>query len=388
MRVNRQLYKANMGDERVCVNQGGTSSGKTYCILQVLFTLAVQTKNQIITVVGQDLPNLKSGALRDARMIYAESPQLSQFFRINESALAFLGINGSIIEFKSYQNEQDARSGKRDYLFVNEANGVPFPVYQQLEMRTRKKVWIDYNPSERFWVHDEILGKEGVRLIISDHRHNAFLTAEEHERIEGITDKEMWKVYARGRTGKLEGLIFPDYKVVDIMPKRESWKMAVYGLDWGFTNDPTALVLVVLAHGQLWLQEFIYETGLTNPMIAARCKDIGITRKDTIIADCAEPKSIQELRNEGLNVFPSVKGNDSIRSGIDIMRRYKLNVVRPSDGLLRELKSYKWKRERMGGMTNEPVDAWNHAIDAARYVCLAKLSLRRSGGARAHSVAV
>ena len=131
MRVNEQLYKANRMDDgcRIFVNQGGTSSGKTYCIMQVLFDLACSEANQIITVVGQDLPNLKAGALRDAKMIRAGESGLMQFFKINESSSQLIGLNGSIIEFKSYQNEQDARSGKRDYLFVNEANGVPYPIY-------------------------------------------------------------------------------------------------------------------------------------------------------------------------------------------------------------------------------------------------------------------
>ena len=185
MRVNKELYAANMADDaRVIINQGGTSSGKTYCIMQCLFQLAGQKPNQVITVVGQDLPNLKAGALRDARMIRGSETAFMQFFRINESSSQIIGRNDSVIEFKSYQNEQDARSGKRDYLFVNEANGVPYPIYQQLEMRTRKRVYIDYNPSERFWVHDHVIGRKGAKLIISDHRHNAFLTDVEHERIE------------------------------------------------------------------------------------------------------------------------------------------------------------------------------------------------------------
>lgn len=390
MRVNEQLFKANrMDDEnRIFVNQGGTSSGKTYCIMQVLFDLACSEGNQIITVVGQDLPNLKAGALRDAKMIRAGEMGLIQFFRVNESSSQLIGMNGSIIEFKSYQNEQDARSGKRDYLFVNEANGVPYPIYQQLEMRTRKKVYIDYNPSERFWVHDHVIGSKGAKLIISDHRGNMFLTEAEHERIEGIQDPELHKVYARGKTGKLSGLVFPSFSIVDSMPETDAWRLSVYGMDWGFSNDPTALIHVVLAHGELWLQELIYETGMTNPMISDRMKDLKMTRADVVIADCAEPKSIAELRAEGWNVRPSVKGRDSIRTGIDIMRRYKINIVRPSSGMVREFGSYKWKTDRSGDNTNEPIDMFNHAIDAVRYVALQFLITKRKGAPRAHNIAL
>lgn len=382
-KANGKLFRANTADGRIFVNQGGTSSGKTYCIMQILFYYAMSDANTIITVVGQDLPNLKVGALRDAKTIRGKSPELTAFFKVNDSTSQLVGVNNSIIEFKSYSDEQDARNGKRDILFVNEANGVPYPIYRQLEMRTRRRVYIDYNPSERFWVHDRVIGTAGTRLIISDHRDNGFLTDDEHTRIEAISDREMWKIYARGKTGKLEGLVFPNFGMVDTMPDRDAWRMSAYGLDWGYTNDPTALVHVVLAHGELWLRGLIYETGMTNPMIARRCHDLGLSRDDLIIADSAEPKSIDELRAGGLRVMPAVKGRDSIKLGIDIMRRYKLNVVRPSSGLSQELKSYKWQTARTGEYTNEPIDCFNHAIDAVRYVALSRLMTRRRGAARA-----
>lgn len=294
--------------------------------------------------------------------------------------------NGSVIEFKSYKDEQDAKNGKRDYLFVNEANGIGYEIYWQLAIRTRKKIWIDYNPSERFWAHNEVKGREGVKMIISDHRGNPFLTKEEHERIESIEDKELWKVYARGLTGKLSGVIFPNFRIVDRLPDRESWKMQGYGLDFGFTNDPTALVHCIIAHGELWTDGVIYETGLTNPMIAEKAKEAGLTKADQIIADSAEPKSIVELRNAGLWVVPTVKGGDSITVGIDILHRYKWNVTRRSSGLIEELQSYKWKKDRDGKKTNTPVDKFNHAIDATRYFGLMRLNVRRVGGPKAHVI--
>jgi hypothetical protein len=206
------LFKINHeAPERVIVNQGGTASGKTYSILQVLFVIAIMTPGQVITVVGQDIPNLKKGAYRDAKMIWANSPALQAWCgKPNETERVFTFLNGSLIEFTSYTDEQDAKSGKRDYLFVNEANGVKYEIFRQLDIRTRKKVFIDYNPSARFWVHEELIGKPGVRLVISDHRHNPFLSREEHEKIEGIKDPQFFKVYARGLTGKIEGLLFPE----------------------------------------------------------------------------------------------------------------------------------------------------------------------------------
>lgn len=371
------LYIANRDSrKRTKVNQGGTSSGKTYSIMQLLFVRAMEKYGQVITVVGQDIPNLKKGAYRDAKTIRNNSPILQRWFpKINEGERVIYCINGSIIEFTSYKDAQDAKSGKRDILFVNEANGISFDVFWQLYIRTKTEVFIDYNPSARFWVHEKMLNRNDVQLIISDHRQNKFLTPEQHAMIEGIDDDELWKVYARGATGAISGLIFPHYNIVDALPPREEWKMSVYCLDYGFTNDPTTLQHLVLAHGEIWTDELIYETGLTNPMIAERAKSFGLTRGDIIIADSAEPKSNAELRSMGLNVEACEKGADSIKNGIDILKRYQWNVTRRSSGLRKELLNYKWKVTKDGITTNVPVDCFNHAIDAVRYGALKKLKV-------------
>lgn len=384
-KVIEPLFKANTTEGvRTFVNQGGTSSGKTYTLMQVLIYFALVDNGCVITIAGQDLPNLKVGAMRDAKTIINNNDWLRNYFKFNESSSFFQGLNGSIIEFKSYQNEQDAKNGKRDYLFLNEANGVSFAIFWQLSIRTRKKVYIDYNPSERFWAHNELIGREGVKLIISDHRGNPFLTKEEHERIENIEDEELRKVYARGLTGKLSGVIFPNFAIVDELPNNDEWKLFGFGLDFGFTNDPTALVKVVLAHGELYVDLLIYETGLTNPKIAEKAKAEGVTRKTQIIADSAEPKSIAELNNLGLWVVPTLKGKDSILLGIDILQRYKINVTRRSTSLIEELQSYKWEENKDGKKTNKPIDDFNHAIDALRYFAIMKLNVRRRSSPKAH----
>lgn len=374
-----ELFEANLNaSERTVVNQGGTSSGKTYAIMQLFYYFGLQEPNQVLTVVGQDVPNLKKGAYRDATTIRNESDVLLQLYPYNnEGERVFRCLNGSIIEFSSFKDAQDAKSGKRDYLFINEANGIPYEVYWQLAIRTRKKVFIDYNPTARFWVHDELIGRAGVKLIISDHRKNYFLSQEEHERIEGIEDEELWKVYARGLTGKIEGLVLTNWDICDTLPPREEWKMSCRGLDFGFTNDPSALEHVVLAHGELWIEEELYSTGLTNPDIAHRAKDEGIGSSDQIIADCAEPKSIRELQAHGLWVTASPKGQDSIVSGLDILKRYRIHVTRRSIGLLSNLRIYQWGKDKDGNMTNKPEDKNNHGIDAIRYVALAKLAQHR-----------
>lgn len=382
--VIKPLYTANMDERyRFFVNQGGTSSGKTYTLMQLLIVLSFSKTRAIITVTGQDLPNLKVGAMRDLDNIIHASPYLMDWFTHNKSDSTYRGKNGTLIEFKSYADAQDAKNGKRDWLFVNEANGVSWEIFWQLQIRTRKQVFIDYNPTARFWAHDKLIGREDCKLIISDHRQNTFLTEDEHRKIEEIEDRELWMVYARGLTGKITGLVFTRWDIVDAMPPLEDCKLQAWGMDFGFTNDPTALVEVRLAHGDIWVDLLLYEAALTNPDIADRCKRLGLTRKNQIIADCAEPKSITELINLGLNVVPSQKGKDSIVHGIDILKRYNIHITRRSAGLIEEMKQYKWKVLRTGETTNEPIDTWNHAIDALRYVAQARLRIAHTGTARA-----
>lgn len=356
-------------DKRIAVCQGGTSSGKTYTILQVLLLLASANVKQVVTVVGQDVPNLKVGAWRDAKRIVSDNSTLQRMFVVSEGFLQLRCINGSIVEFKSYANEQDARSGKRDYLFVNEANGISYEVYWQLAIRTRKRIFIDYNPSARFWVHDKIVGGDDVLLTITDHRHNPFLSPDEHERIEGISDPELWRVYARGLTGRIQGVIYNDITIVDKMP--ETYKGRWLGLDFGY-NDPTALLDVRLSEGKLWIDEVLYHQHLTNHDIHKAIASSGMLGVQ-IIADSAEPKSIEELRRLGCRIEPARKGSDSVRVGISTLQRYNLCVTRRSANVRKELNNYKWKVDSTGNVTNEPVDMFNHSLDALRYVALNRL---------------
>ena len=364
------LFRAMLNcKERTIVNQGGTSSGKTYTTLQVIFALCMQAQ-LIATVVAQDVPNLKAGAFRDAQTIWSDNEEVKAYFpNINKGDREFRGINGSIIEFKSYADAQDAKSGKRDILFVNEADGVEYDVFWQLAIRTKLKIFIDYNPTARFWVHDKLIGSKDVRLIITDHRHNTFLTKEQHDRIENIEDKELWRVYARGKTGQIRGLVFTNWQITDEWP--EQLRKEGRGLDFGFTNDPTAIVHAGLAHGCLYVDLEEYATGMDNPAIAHSLKDNGCNVYSVIIADSAEPKSISEINaTGGLHVRATKKGADSIRAGLQILTRYPIRVTRRSVGLHKEFRSYKWKEDRNGNQLNEPVDAYNHAIDALRYYAL------------------
>lgn len=364
----------------IVVQQGGTWSGKTYGIMQCLFSLAV-SGNYVITVVGQDIPNLKRGALRDAQTIESSSPILKQLIQsYNASDRIYKFYSGSIIEFVSYANEQDARNGKRDFLFINEANGITWNIAEQLINRTRIRSFIDYNPSAPFWAHEKLIntkqfGNKSVQFVRSWHVHNTFLTAEQHEHIEKRTaeDPEWGRVYGRGNTGKIEGLIFRNWDTVDTIP--EAAALIGYGLDFGYTNDPTACVEVRKMDNELYIDLKIYETQLTNPDIARKLLEAQISTN--VVADSAEPKSIAEIRANGVWCDPAEKGKDSIANSIDILKRYKMHVTSRSGALIKELNGYKWKEDKLtGAKLAEPADRQqDHAIDALRYLALNKLSL-------------
>jgi phage terminase large subunit len=369
------LFEANFNSTAdTIINQGGTSSGKTFGVMQAIFAKLADRKRAVCTVVGQDIPNLKAGALRDSLEIYATSPELQSLIKsYNKSERIFEYHNGSIIEFKSYGDAQDAKSGKRDLLFINEAQGVSWQIREELSLRTKEQEFIDYNPNAEFWVHENLLGKKGVEQLISDHRHNPFLLDKQRAKIEGLLgkDAELWKVYARGLTGKIEGLVLPDYHIVDEIPL--GYRSLGTGMDFGFTNDPTTAIDLYLGGGELWADEQLYSEGLTNSDIDKRLRAIHPRAWD-LVPDSAEPKSIEELRRLGHKVEPAQKGPDSVRAGLDQLKRYKLNVTRRSVNLRKELANYKYKVDRLTGKpTNEPVDAFNHCIDALRYVALNRL---------------
>jgi phage terminase large subunit len=374
------LYRKNFKSTAdVVVNQGGTSSGKTYAILQVLFAKAIK-ETCVITIVGQDIPNLKVGAARDAEDIVLGSPAISQqIVSFHISARTYKFKNDSLIEFKSYENEQDAKSGKRDYLFINEANGIPYNVFEQLHLRTRVQTFLDYNPDASFWVHEKVIPLPNTELIISDHRHNPFLSDKIREKIEALKDKDLdlWKVYARGITGRIEGLVLRKWFITkeDFSDKT----LIGYGMDFGFSNDPTSFIEVRMENGELWVTELIYESGLTNQDISNRLDILEISRGSLIIADSAEPKSIEELRRMRWTIDGVKKGPDSLMFGINLLKGYTINVHASSKNLINELEQYKWKVDKTGKTLNTPIDAHNHAIDALRYLVMHKFSKKGYG---------
>lgn len=367
------LFLANLNAPgHVVVNQGGTWSSKTYSIMQVFARLAIKDPGSVFTVVGESIPNLKVGAMRDFEDIISGSPDLEKVITAhNISERTYRFFNKSVIEFKSYTTEQGAKSGKRDYLFVNEANGIPKPVYDQLALRTRKKQYLDYNPSAEFWVHQHLIGKPGTSLLISDHRCNPFVEQHQREKIEALKqqDEEMWKVYARGLTGKIEGLVFRNWKVGDHILTNEPF----YGLDFGY-NDPTGLVEMRVSGNRIELRELIYQSQMITSGIVRKLADLGISRTAYIYGDSSRPEAIEELYQAGYNCHKQYKPQNSVIDGINKLKDFEIVVHPDSINLKKELMTYKWKQDKNGKTLDEPVDFMNHLVDPVRAGLFTKLN--------------
>lgn len=369
------LFNINyISTEKILINQGGTSSSKTYSICQLLLLKACSESNSVITITGESIPNLKKGAYRDTEHIVNSTKEMEEYIDSwNKSDRIIYFKNGSLIEFVSNLDEQSAKNGKRDYLFVNEANGIAYSIFFQLAIRTRKQIFIDYNPSAPFWTHDKLIGTSAesndlsasVKLIISDHRHNNFLTAEDHYKIENIKDKELWRVYARGLTGNLEGIIFSDWKEIpdDQFPDTDFWG----GLDFGYTNDPTAGVKVAKVGNNIFIHELCYEAGIAPIQLKQIFELNGFTENTTIYTE-HDPDMVTQLRSLGLYCLPANKGKGSINAGISKLKEYNVYYTASSKNLAEERKRYMWVKDKITEKpTNTPIDTYNHLLDAIRY---------------------
>lgn len=370
------VFHANWtATEKVVINQGGTSSSKTFSLVQLLYLKAISEPGIVVTVTGESIPNLKKGAYRDAQIIYGIYPTLSQYIKFwNQSERTILFKNGSLIEFISNQDEQSAKNGKRDYLFVNEANGIPYPIFFQMAIRTRRQIYIDYNPTAPFWTHDKLIGTSEttndlsatIRLIISDHRHNTFLSEDEHRKIEGIKDKELWRVYARGLTGNLQGLIYTNWKMI---PDEQFPVGAPIfgGLDFGYTNDPTAGVKIARVGESIFIQEICYESGIPPIQLKELFRANGFTESTPIYCE-HDPDIITQMRRLSMMALPAQKGQGSIKAGIFKLQEFQVFYTASSRNIDEERKRYMWIVDPdTGKPTNEATDSWNHLMDAIRY---------------------
>lgn len=350
---------------RGIASKGGTRSSKTWSTLQLLHLLAEAAQTPlVISCVAATLPMVKRGMLRDFRsMLLAEGVWDENKYNKTEGCYSY--SNGSIIEFFGCDNAGKVHGPARDVLFVNEAQGIPREIFRQLDIRTRKKVIIDFNPVRKFWGETEFVGNRYV-TINSTYKDNPYLTKEQVHAIEkNKNDANWWRIYGEGLTGGVEGNVYPEYSVIDEMPEGTTGR--AIGLDFGFVNDPTAIVDVRFHGWDLYVDLLCYETGLLNSHIADYLIGQGLQRQATV-CDSAEQKSIVELQGRRIMAIPCVKGRGSVAAGIAQVKQFKLHVTKRSVKLLDELDNYKWiKDEATDTFTNEPTDANNHALDAVRY---------------------
>lgn len=376
------LRKIRQMKSRVKVIQGGTSASKTFSILAILIDRAIKTPNLEISVVAESIPHLRRGANKDFLKIMKETGRYIPT-HYNKTLLRYEFSNGSYMEFFSVDDETKLRGARRNILYLNEANNINYDAYMQLEIRTDGEIYLDFNPTSNFWAHTEVLTKDNSQHLILTYKDNEALSQDiidslelNRQRAATSTYWENWcRVYLDGEVGQIEGTIFSDYLVIDRIP--DDARILCYGLDFGFSEDPVALVAIYKYDNNLIIDEVIYRKGVLNSELSNLMKQNQVTGE--IFADSAEPKSIAELKRYGHQVKPVEKGRDSVKFGIQLIQEYKLLVTKQSTNILEELSKYMWKRNRDGGYDPEPIDMYNHAMDAMRYGIMMKLGKRKEG---------
>jgi phage terminase large subunit len=373
IKVSTVFEKNYNARTKIVVNQGGSRSGKTYSILQLLiFVKAFEEKEQVFSVVRKTLPALRATAMRDFFEIVKEHDLYDE--RNHNKTENTYRLNDNLFEFMSLDQPQKKRGAKRAFLFINEANELTLEDWIQLSIRTERQIFIDYNPSmDEHWIYDTVIPRPDCTFIHSTYLDNIrFLPDEVIREIENLkkVDENYWRIYGLGEIGQIKGLVFTNWESVDEFTKECKW--VSFGMDFGFTNDPTVIVKVGLFAGEIYIDELLYNRGMTNKDIIQVIESLKIGKGDDIIAD-NQPQSIYEIRQAGFNARPAYKGPESVMTGIDILKRFRIKVTKRSLNLIRELKNYKWKEDAAGNMINQPVDKFNHGIDAVRYVCMDRI---------------
>lgn len=356
---------ALMPKARRIQHQGGQFSGKTVNILAAIATVLATPRTYgfpdftTATVTSMSFPHLRAGAMRDFDK-YVLPSFASAIKQYRKSDHTLLWNSGSLLEFRTYETEYDARGPKRQILFVNEANTFDYMTWWQLDSRSDLSI-IDYNPTIRFWAHEKVKEEPGTAFRRSWHVHNPFLSETQHQQIEGIKDPELWKVYARGLTGNVKGVIYPDWEMVDVI----EWNDPFFAVDFGFTNDPTAIVKVEKIREKIYAEEIAYVTGSMTAKRIQACVVANGYNDDSIIYCEHEPNMIKQMKLLGLRAVAAKKGPGSLNAGIEKLKEYAVYYI--GRNIKNEREKYIWEVNELGDPTNKPIDAHNHALDAIRY---------------------
>lgn len=363
---NEPFYWTKNSNKRIIVHQGGTGSGKTYSILQYLIFIATTERNKVIDIGRRTLKALKSTAYSDFLIILSGLPY--EFEENKTDLVYFFRETGSRFQFFGLDDPQKVRSRRRDYLYLNEVNEMSLEMWRQLSTRTREKIIVDFNPSDPVhWIYEEVQPREDSETFISTYKHNEYLSEGERKEIESYKDKdpEYWRVFGEGQRGVfLKGQIFQKWNKVPKLP--EEYDAEFYGLDFGYSNDPNAVCQIRKSGNKLFIKELVYKKHMTNPDLANELKVLNVGQAP-IYCDSAEPKSIKELRDLGINAKPAIKGPDSILSGIKHLKKYEVYLTEDSPKFWNEYYFYRWELDKNDEPTNKPKDFMNHGIDAIRY---------------------
>jgi phage terminase large subunit len=390
--ISGRLFKANASGCRYVIHQGGTGSGKTFAALQYLLFTALGNQNLTISVVAETLPHLKRGAMRDFKSIVSMLG-MDSVVSENKTDHTFK-IGTSLIEFFSADAEAKLRGARRDILFINECNNIDYEAFQQLDVRTRRQTILDFNPVRRFWVHDHLLPTlhaDEHLFIKSTYVDNDHLSPQEKQNIERRrSNLNWWKVYGEGEIGMAEGVVFSNWTIINgelTMENNSEQDSTIqnstlsiqhsnklpgnllgYGIDFGFTHSPTALVQIHECNGELYIHELLYRTGIQNDELFAFAQK-HIDLRALTVADSAEPKTIDYLYRKGWHgLKAATKGSDSVEFGINLLLDRKLNITAESVNLIKELRQYMWDTNKDGHFIRRPIKDFDHAIDAIRYV--------------------
>jgi phage terminase large subunit len=350
--------------KKIRIVQGGTSASKTISILLWLINLCQSdTKPTLTSVVSESVPHLKRGSLRDFKNIMiAHGYWKDALWNATDSIYTF--ETGSKMEFFSTDNGDKLRGARRDRLFMNEANNCTLDAFDQLEVRTKEFVYLDFNPTNEFWAFTDIMPlRQDWEKIILTYKDNEALSQEIIDSIEQRKNRKgWWQVYGEGQLGEVEGKIYKDWAIIDELPHEA--RLERRGLDFGYSNDPTSIVDIYYYNGGYILDEVCYQKGMSNKEIVDVLKNL---TPCMVIADSAEPKSIDEIRLYGINMMPAVKGAGSINQGIQYVQQQRISVTKRSGNLIKEYRNYLWSTDKQGKILNEPEGGLDHALDAVRY---------------------
>lgn len=348
--------------KRIRFVNGGTSSSKTISILMWLIDYCQTHHNKLISIVSETRPHLAKGASRD----FLNIMRVQNYFvdnRWNKTDLLYEFETGSKLEFFSADQPGKVRGPRRDILYINEGNNVDYEIFTQLEIRTKDIIWIDSNPTHEYWAYTELLAKKDIDFLTLTYKDNEALSQNIIDSIESRKDNKNWyNVYGLGLLGELEGKIYRDWDIVDTMPHEA--RLERYGLDFGYSNDPSSLVAIYRYNGGFIVDEIIHQKGLSNRQLADAILN---QPKSLVIADSAEPKSIDEIMGYGVSILASTKGQGSVNQGIGWVQSQRMSITKRSLNIIKEYRNYMWKTDKDGKILNEPDVMFDHSMDAIRY---------------------